>query len=496
MPAPFVVRDHYVDLAAGRFASTTAEDLDRIFRNIATSGAKTLVVHFHGGLNPRDEAIQRVSDLGPTYAQAGAYPLFFVWESWVSEVISNGFVAILQEPIFRAAVDRVGKLLFKKIADGQKTRAGGLETDAERRLRVEIEKARTLPGHDPRVPAELRQRVFAVRQRDERELLNAFLNDPVIAHETRAIANELSQAKPRPAVRGGGAEVLDRRETRMRPELKDQLKQASGTARWDPTMTIARALVDVTVKVFTRYAQGREHGLIATVVEEVLRQLYFVEGWFSWMKVQIEDAFQPDPLRYGGTALLTHLTSMRDAGRPLRVVLVGHSAGSIYCCNVVDQARTVVPEQKFDVAFLTPAVTLDRFGRMLATNGAAIQRLHNIALCDALERKDRWIPVVADAYPASLLYFTAGVMERDAAQTGDVPLVGMQRFYDGSVPVATTAEREGLDYLRLHQERLCWAGDSMESERRMMESLTAEHHSGFAEEQSVRAIVGRFIGSA
>ncbi|HSN40071.1 MAG TPA: hypothetical protein VLT92_07735 [Burkholderiales bacterium] len=477
-------KEHYIDLAAGKFASTSSADLDSVFRNLAQWPSRTLVIHCHGGLNSRDEGIKRVGELGPTYLDAGAYPLFVVWQSWVSEVFSNGFVEIFDELIYQASFRRMKHFIYSRIGASQAVRSGAPGSEAERALREEWRKAEADPAYEPRIPGELRNRLFGLSERDRRNLLNELMNDQEIQAETRAIANTLAPQAPDQGRTRSGAPLAGIRSTRMRPEIQDALRKGGADKRWDPTLTIAKALVDVTVRTCSRFMHGRDHGVVPTIGEELLRELYLVEGWFSWMKFQIEDAFKPDPGMYGGTAILTGLRRLREAGHDLRVVLVGHSAGSIYCCNFIDHARTIVPEQKFDVIFLAPAVTFERFSRTLDINGAAINSMRNLSLSDTLERADRWIPKITEAYPASLLYFTSGVMECDRAGTGDVPVVGMQRFFSGDVPVDTDANRRVRDYFLAGAGRTCWsAGSILEPASGI---LHAEHHGGFDEDPSVR----------
>ena len=468
----FPVQDHYVDLAAGRFASTSAADLERIFGNVARSGCDTLVVHFHGGLNTREDGIKRVEEMRETYIDAGAYPLFFVWQSWVSEVIGNGFVSIFDEPMFQALRSRVRDFVAERMAkadeadDGASGGVRGLLREALERAGEQTERLRDIAG-----------RVFRLHDQDRGELLERYLGDAAIAGETKALSDRMA---------GDGA-AGPARKTLLRPEFVEALGHRWKGFRVGQHLAIAGALVEVTFRVCERHAKGRDHGLEPTIVEEILRRFYFAEDWFSWMKLQIEDAFQPDAQKFGGTALLQHLQRMRESGRPLRTILVGHSAGSIYCCNVVDHAKTMAPEQSFELCFLAPAVTFERFARTLACNGQAIRSMRNFALSDVLERKDRWVPRIPDAYSASLLYFTSGLMERDDAATGDVPVVGMERYY-GAVPVDTDENRKALDYLRTERQRVCWAGvagvDPM---------LDAEHHSGFDANPTVRAALTSLI---
>src|SRR5215208_3898673 len=92
---------HCVDLVNGRFARTSRDDLDELFRRFAADQHHDrLVVHFHGGLVNQAAGTATAERLEPLYAAVG-YPVFFVWHSGLGETISGNLGAILEERIFR-----------------------------------------------------------------------------------------------------------------------------------------------------------------------------------------------------------------------------------------------------------------------------------------------------------------------------------------------------------------------------------------------------------
>jgi hypothetical protein len=85
-----LTKDHYLDLEDGKFAGTTKADLDHLFETLAGDPDRgKLVIHFHGGNVSRAEGISNARRLFPFYRAAGAYPVFFVWNCGIRDVIND-----------------------------------------------------------------------------------------------------------------------------------------------------------------------------------------------------------------------------------------------------------------------------------------------------------------------------------------------------------------------------------------------------------------------
>jgi hypothetical protein len=184
--------------------------------------------------------------------------------------------------------------------------------------------------------------------------------------------------------------------------------------------------------VVDRFTRRRDHGFYRTVVEEVLREFYAANaGQLAWegMKKETVDAFGPDPALYGGTAFLEGLENLSAEGKlPIRIILVGHSAGSIYICRLLQEAQRRLPSSiGFDVIFIAPACTFKLLKQTIDVAGNRIGRLRVFGMADQREQANALIPALPFLYPASLLYLVSGILEDES----DTPLVGMQRFYGG-----------------------------------------------------------------
>src|SRR5207249_2825177 len=136
-----------IDLANGRFAGTTADELKRLFERFSTDPNKDrLVVHFHGGLVSQAAGTATAERLLPLYEGATGYPVFFVWHSGLFETINDNLSQIVEERIFRRLRDLVTQLAIGKArAQDDDRGALGLELPAMREVQLATVKAEDTP---------------------------------------------------------------------------------------------------------------------------------------------------------------------------------------------------------------------------------------------------------------------------------------------------------------------------------------------------------------
>jgi hypothetical protein len=219
---------------------------------------------------------------------------------------------------------------------------------------------------------------------------------------------------------------------------------------------VARFIARVLRGILRRYSAGRDHGLYATCVEELVRGFKVAgSGLNEWaqalqwnrMKKDTEDAFGADSSVYAGTALLERLKAALVNGLQLdRLTLVGHSTGAIYIANWLEGSSDHLPQGlKQDIVFLAPAITYDQFAQTLRQHGSRIGNFRMFAMKDEYEKddqvlgQDQGLAEVRDwrrfIYPSSLLYLVSGILESSLSSKGisvdepDKPLVGMERFF-------------------------------------------------------------------
>ena len=424
--------NHIIHTANGRLAPDTPFTAVKSLVDAAVDSGN-LVLHIHGGLvsEARGRAIAKRLTLD--YQEAGAFPIFSVWESGALETVRNNLGSIAAEVLFRLLLKRVSSIVRRKLAQGGGERAAGvippLDLSAE-----EAARDRALASDDPTLlPVEpVPDAALAPLSDAEMMVLEAELQaDAELQRAAAGVSAGLRDPADiaADAAARSGAPVVAATGTLMDPAAAEALLE-----RPDPkarglfsAAKLAEALVRVAARVIGRYLERRDHGFHATVVEEILRAFYLANaGGIIWdrMKGDTQDSFGDDPELFGGTAFLSLLGErVRQGARP-RVTLVGHSTGAVYIAHLLKAAETwLPPELKLNILLLAPASTFALTAETFVQSRARIRGLRIFTMTDENERKDRLVPAL---YPHSLLYFVSGVVEPEA----DTPLIGMQRYYD------------------------------------------------------------------
>lgn len=249
--------------------------------------------------------------------------------------------------------------------------------------------------------------------------------------------------------------------TLMSPEVVDELvadaAEKEGKGILSTAAMIAKA-GKILARVIGRFQDKRDHGLYATVVEEVLREFYVANvGSFIWgaMKKDTADTFADvgkAPTR-AGWFLVQELGRMMKEGHRAEVSVVAHSAGAIYASHLLTHLAWARAEESHplpndfrlkNLIFLAPACSFTLFDRALVGHRQSLlfDHFRMFALSDPLEAGYWEIPAV---YPRSLLYFVSGVVETENGQSAaDLPLVGMQRYYTD----AATYQQPEIEHVR------------------------------------------------
>ncbi len=423
---------------------TSQDDLAALFENLAGHRNRaTLALYFHGGLNSRDDGLARCNHMLPWLMEAGAYPVFFAWESAYGEVIGNQLAATLGEPLFHTLYAHYLGFARNKIR-GANVRGEAADPGLRQTMLAAIDG--TIETEAALTPDE-RRRLYSIKRREASQFETALLNDPALR---RHCAERL----------GNHADDWGRH------SLNEALRQPGGNkgpTRIDPLAVLAMLAIEVLTRVFSRFATGRDHGMRATIFEELAHALMagkFLSGPFALMKHQIDQAFAANASEFGGSAFLERLRQLQAAGHRPRILLIGHSAGAIYVCRFIEAARNLLPDQRVDVVLLTPGVSFRRFAATLDTGMQAIGNFRSYALDERTEELDPLDanPMVRALYPRSTLYFASGVLEYDSASedAGDLPLLGMQRYFNRQAIYNDPAITKVRDYLAQRPDRQVW----------------------------------------
>lgn len=426
---------HVIHLENGRLASDTPpERVAEIARRAAAhSGHGGIVLHFHGGLVPRSDGMQIAERLLPIYhdpLRGDGYPIFFVWESGLLEILRNNLPEIASEKLFGILWKRLARIVVRKAAQRPHDRVAFVLPDADTaELEAELDRA-AASGEWGRLAATGVPAIETPLSEVEALALESELHsDLELELEVQAVSHGLLGAgERRVQVLDRTATVRTSSRTLMSPTALDRLVDRPDPAARGVVTTarVVKAIVTIAARVIERMLSGRDHGFHATLVEEVLRELYIANvGGLVWtlMKNDTADAFAPRS-EAGGTALLTALSTALAGRAEPRITLVGHSTGAVYIAELLDAAASLGgPAASFDVVFLAPAASFARVSAMLSRHAPRIARFRTFAMRDEVERADRMLGVL---YPHSLLYFVSGILETEV----DMPLVGMQRFFD------------------------------------------------------------------
>ena len=437
-------KNHCIVLQDGRFDlknGTGPEDLKSMFNQITAAKPDRIVIHFHGGLIDRLAGINAANFLRPIYEEAGAFPIFVVWETGWREVIQNNLPAIFNEDIFQKIQMRVAQFakakLEKSAITGVSKGLGGLDLPKDSAVQQELDNP--VDGREPF--ANVNPRAISDEEEltdEERRQFEDKLNgDPRFQMAVAEIAASMP-ADDTTLATSRGATVRSSAKTLMSPDvLKEMATDETGAKGLISTAIMAARCAMILARVIQRFAQRRDHGFYLTVTEEILRAFYVGNaGKFLWdgMKKEVDDAFGFEA-DCGGNALLGALQQLWKPDYQPKITLVGHSAGSIYACRLLQEVekRKLPDDMKFNVVLIAPACTFTVLANALRDAGDRIVGLRVFGMGDEWERKDAIVKVL---YPSSLLYFVSGVIEEER----DCPLAGMARYYSAPYDEANFAD--------------------------------------------------------
>ncbi len=429
------VNDHLIHLENGILhADSPRHKIDEIvIRALAQQETGPLVVHFHGGLISYAKGRGMAAHLLPVYQEAGGFPVFFVWESGLIETIQNNLREIAKEEIFILIWKRVREIIARKLLTIEKSRGiESLPPSEDNSYEQEIDTA--LAAGD--ITELMQQDMTGLENFTELSSAEANQLESELGYdyELLAAAKEISDNLYNPdaveeALNSRSMTIKSSAVTLMDPKALDQFIERSTPSSRGliSSAKIITAVVTIAARVISRFIHKRDHGLHATIVEEILHTLYLANiGGAIWktMKKDTADSFGPDPQIHGGSAFIDALKSHADPANPPGIILIGHSTGAVYISEFIKNADKLLPADfTFEVIFLAPASTCSLTAKTLTTHQHRISNLRMFTMTDENEKKNQFVPVL---YPHSLLYFVSGVVEPEI----DMPIVGMERFYD------------------------------------------------------------------
>jgi hypothetical protein len=438
-----VMRDGWINVGPnGAFASsgqaaTTPSDIDQFAAALAAHNKRRLVLYFHGGLVGERLGLQQAAFWLKSYEPGSAISVSVVWETGPFEIIAARLKSLHGSKAFKKflawILDKVGEhggnLVDAKGAGGPLSR-----DDIERKLETPegiAELDAIFEGSAAHATPRGGSSGMAALDSTEKEVLA----DRLLADfgSDVDLMEALDDDDPGAEALRGASRNPNARTYSLSPETASQ-----ESARDEPGVTESARGVDVVglawvaVRVIARTVSRRlnetDHGIYPTVIEELLRAVYLHKiGAWLWggmkdaaKQMWIDDGEGPGLNGHVGGYLLRRLAEVQKNDPAFRVDVVGHSAGAIAICHMLETIRSKqLPITISSVTFLAPACRLDLFKDAIVRTKAQ-RRFRMFTMTDEIEQADRLVPVL---YPRSLLYFISGALERDA----DTPLAGMQR---------------------------------------------------------------------
>ena len=478
---------HIIHSKSGKLgggADTSPNDIDDLIKLLLSNPSETLAIHFHGGLVSKAAGLETAKRLHDLYAQ-NTFPIFYVWESGAWEAIRNNLSELADEPVFKQLVRKLLQYALERLSghsDGRSLQPGSI--DAEE-ISDSVNNCWSNPSEKTIPYRNFRPDEDDAGTRSVSMLVNEgeIQADLESDDEFKHALGTLPDLKPGTRSAMG---VTSREEHRsgFSEALADQLADEPGSRGLISWFKVAILVTRILKSVLKRYLRGRDHGLYATVVEEIVRGVKLggsgLNEWgqaLQWnrMKKDVSDAFGPNVDFFAGTALIERLRRALQAGKTInRITLIGHSTGAIYIAEWLEAADVLLPpDVKFDVVFLAPAITYERFAKCLKNNAKRIRSFRSFGMHDELEREDQiWgddtklgesDDLRRFIYPSSLLYLVSGILESDVDEEGkntdspDKPLLGMERYYTKTKVYDFPEVQQVRNWLAQQPNRLVWS---------------------------------------
>ena len=354
-----------------------------------------------------------------------------IWETSLKEIVGQNVELIVNEPIFQSILVRAVEFVKGKL---DKTAGAKGISELPRTLATEVQDELDKGQRGEPMFADLEVVNFTPEQaaapkqaltQEEQQYIEDEINKD---YDIRTHVGAILASNVEPGSRGvQGAKVET---SLMDDEIVEAMVPPESAAEDEKsrsimgTILLGKRVVTVVGAVIWRYANGRDHRIYLTIVEEIMRAFYVraaVRFLWTEMKDAVGRAFEPGP-ECGGQALVEQISKLWKTEKPC-ITLVGHSAGAIYVGRLLKELDAAMPQDfQANVVLIAPACTFDYLADAFEKAGKRVANLRIFGMSDPVERDDHLVRAI---YPASLLYFVSGVLEDDR----DEPLAGMQRYY-------------------------------------------------------------------
>ncbi|HTN14650.1 MAG TPA: hypothetical protein VL094_07580 [Sphingomonadaceae bacterium] len=440
----------------GVLDAQSEDDFEAMLARLAAADDPRLLLFVHGGLVAED-----AGRLSAWIMQNAMHPLvkegwetaFLIWRSGLGETIDINWPELRQNSLFIRIMLRVIRWLERRVSSKDALLAVTDAVDWSRPLTAQdleavmaaLDSMREASADEVLAELELRGELAWAENADglnslqlsEDPLFLELVEDPQFLAEAGKLENqELLDPEVREAIAAARAVPL--------PVGAKRLEAIDGAG-----FAVALAAARAGWRVLKRYIRGRDHGLGPTVVEEICGSLYLDKvGAVIWGAMK-DDARQH--FLQGGAAarLMQGLDAIASGGKPVRVLLIGHSAGSVFTANWAAQATALAPQISTGHIMLAPAIRMDEAADLYGKASAQFEGMRIFTMHDTLESANHLDGnVFGKIYHRSLPYLISGVLERNGRRHyPDAPLLGLERHHLPRGKL-TREERRVLDSMR------------------------------------------------
>ncbi len=412
-----------------------------------------ILLHLHGGLVDEADGLAMANRLSGQGEESWKLSedwtqVYVVWRTGLFETFKTNWTDLIHD-------DRLYQILLRKLLGfvaeriGVPSQTGGRSSVASSFALDDLEISRRLMGQSnphapfadidinfkPELPEGQRANViseknpvqlardFEAQLKDDRHFKDAIRD--LEAHVNRDVEGRSSSPGENPEE---GARCFDHFSEELRNEIEAEAARSAGARSMVAVgVKVLKHARNIALRVFRRFYSKRDHGIHATIVEEVCREIY---GDFVGAKVwgmMVKDAADHFAEGAFGEQFLDILA---NSSAPTKFAVSAHSAGSIWASELLLALARREQQTKLNLFLLAPAVRHDLFAKAMAAAGDRVERLTMFTMSDELERADPLFgPNTGFIYPSSLLYAVSGMFEEQSAEAYvDAPLVGMLRF--------------------------------------------------------------------
>ena len=352
---------------------------------LASAQNAPIVFHFHGGLISKNAAVHAAIEDSPFYRTAPSFPIYPIWKTGPVEVLPEVVGTIALESLFKIILDRVigfgqahvsnalgmkgsnvvrtlPKVNEAALTQSSLTEKGDFSVDF-----LNSEDFERLLGQDDLALTTLEER--SIQRSIERDIELISEIDSILAGRALIVPNNQRSA-------AGLSTISVPKESKADQSFLEEFHVGATTKGIGIQTGIA--IVKIIGRFIKRFIDGKGHGVHATAVEEILREVYgSYVGTIAWstMKRYTEVAMDDD----GASTEILNL--LREVPEDQRIVLVGHSAGAIFISNFLNRAGQMGVDQKFEVILLAPAVRAKTFNEGVLKNLNLIRKYDQDTYC-------------------------------------------------------------------------------------------------------------------